>query len=85
MSKINLDESFGSVWKGYIPRNGDKVYLFGKKDVRVYHSRTSELLSERSLSWDSKSYCNKAYCMKKDDEYVSFVIHYYVCSFSFQL
>ena len=59
------------MWKGHITKNGDKIYLFGKKSVRIYNSKSGDLVNERSLSWDNKSYCNKAYCLTNNEEWVT--------------
>ena len=68
VERIFLDEGFDRIWKGHITKNGDKIYLFGTKMVQVFSSRTCEMLSERTLSGDSKSYGNKAYCMTSNEE-----------------
>lgn len=68
MDKINLDEKNREVWGGYVTKNGEKVYIFSEKAVQVFGSRNGEMMSERSLSWDSKSYCNKSNCISSDEE-----------------
>lgn len=68
VDKIFLDEAFTHIWSGYITKNGNKIYLFGKTTVQIYNTRTGDMLDERSLSWDNKSFCNKAYCMTNNEE-----------------
>lgn len=68
VDKIYLDETFNKISKGYITKNGNKIYLFGIHTVQKFNSRTGDMLSERNLSWDNKSYCNKAYCMTSNEE-----------------
>ena len=65
---MHLDDKFDRIWKGYITKNGNKMYLFGINQVRTFKTRTGEILSDRSLSWDNKSFCNKAYCMTNNEE-----------------
>jgi hypothetical protein len=68
VDKIYLDETFNQIWNGYITKNGNKIYLFGNQTVQTFNSRTGDMLEERTLSWDNKSYCNKAYCMTNNEE-----------------
>ncbi|CAM4909126.1 unnamed protein product [Rotaria socialis] len=68
VDKIVLGENFNKIWDGYITKNGNKVYLFGVEGVKTFSSRTGDMLSERTLSWDNKSFCNKAYCMTTNEE-----------------
>ncbi len=68
MDKIDVDETFNQILKGYITKNGNKIYLFGIHNVQTFNSRTGDMLDERTLSWDSKSYCNKDYCMTSNEE-----------------
>ncbi|UJR33443.1 hypothetical protein I4U23_020888 [Adineta vaga] len=68
VDKIYLDETFDKIWNGYITKNGNKVYLFGAKDMKIFNSRTGDMLSERSLSFDNKTFCNKAYCFTSNEE-----------------
>lgn len=65
---IFLDESMDRIWKGYITKNGEKIYVFGEKTVQVFSSRTFEMLSERTLTGDSKTFSNKAFCMTGNEE-----------------
>ncbi len=68
VDKIYLDETFDQIWNGYITKNGNKVYLFGINKVQTFNSRTGDMLNERTLSWDNKSFCNKSYCMTSNEE-----------------
>lgn len=68
VDKISLDETFTEIWNGYITKNGNKIYLFGKNAVQTFNSRTGDMIDERDLSWDNKSYCNKAYCITSNEE-----------------
>ncbi|CAF1536568.1 unnamed protein product, partial [Didymodactylos carnosus] len=67
MDKVSLLEEF-KVWDSYVCKNGNKFYLFGEKYVHAYNSRTSDQLYERILTWDTKSYINKAFCMIPNEE-----------------
>jgi hypothetical protein len=68
VDKIYLDDTFYKIWGGYITKNGNKIYLFGDQSVQTFNSRTGDMLEDRSLSWDNKSFCNKAYCMTNNEE-----------------
>ncbi|CAF0739662.1 unnamed protein product [Rotaria sp. Silwood1] len=68
VDKIYLDENFNKIWDGYITKNGNKIYLFGTHTVQTFNSRTGDMLNEKTLSWDNKSFCNKAYCMTSNEE-----------------
>lgn len=63
-----MDENFNKIWGGYITKNANKIYLFGANKVQTFNARTGDMLNERSLSWDNKSFCNKAYCMTSSEE-----------------
>ncbi|CAF0728007.1 unnamed protein product [Rotaria sordida] len=65
---IYFDENFRKIWNGYITKNGNKIYLFGINTVQTFNSRTGDMLNERILSWDNKSFGNKAYCMTNNEE-----------------
>ena len=68
MEKIYLDETFDRIWDGYVTKNGNKVFLLGIKFIRTYNTRTGDMLDERTLSWDNKSFCNKAFCITSNEE-----------------
>ncbi|CAF3555173.1 unnamed protein product [Adineta steineri] len=68
VDKIYLEETFDKIWDGYITKNGAKVYLFGVNKVQTFNSRTGDMLTERSLSFDNKTFCNRAYCMTNNEE-----------------
>ncbi|CAF1017635.1 unnamed protein product [Adineta ricciae] len=68
VDRIDLDETFDKIWSGYITKNGNKVYLFGTNDLKVYNTRSGDMIDERLLSFDNKSFCNKAYCFTNNEE-----------------
>ncbi|CAF3973360.1 unnamed protein product [Rotaria sp. Silwood2] len=68
VDKIYLDDNFDKIWNGYITKNGNKIYLFGSRTVQSFNSRTGDMLNERALSWDNKSFCNKAYCITSNED-----------------
>ena len=68
VEKIYLDETFDRIWDGYVTKNGNKVYLFGTDFVQTFNSRTGDMLAARTLSWDNKSYSNKAFCITANEE-----------------